>query len=172
MDQTLHRRLNQHLALEFGAAHKYLAMAVWFESQDLKGFASWLRTQSQEELGHAHRFIGHLVDRDLEVALPAIEQPPSAWKSAQAAVKDVLSSEQKVTAAIEALYDLALKAKDRPAQILLQWFVNEQVEEEHLVNRILGRLRLAGSDGLGLLLVDQEVGQGKMKADEAAGEAP
>lgn len=166
MHKELQDRINQHLALEFGAAHMYHAMAVWFESHDLTGFAGWLRQQSAEEMDHAQRFINHLLERDVEVRFPAIEQPPSSWESAREAVEAVLESEQKVTAAIEALYDLATKQNDRGALILLQWFISEQLEEENLVRGILGRLALAGSEGLGLLMVDQEVGAGKLTASE------
>ncbi len=162
MDSTLHQRLNDHLALEFGAAHKYLAMSIWFEANDLLGFSRWLRQQSAEETAHAERFIRHLMDRDLDVQLPEIERPPASWDSAEAAVGAVLESEQAVTRAIEELYDLADKTGDRATSILLQWFITEQVEEENLVRGILGRLKLAGSGGAGLLMVDQEVGSGKL----------
>jgi ferritin len=162
MNQELHKRLNDHLALEFGAAHKYHAMAVWFETVDLMGFSAWLKQQSAEEMDHAQRFVNHLVERDLSVQFPGIAQPPAAWDSAEAAVEAVLESEQTVTRAIEGLYDLAIQHNDRAATILLQWFITEQMEEENLVRGILGRLRLAGSEGLGLLMVDQEVGSGKL----------
>ncbi len=158
MDKRLHKRLNDHLALEFGAAHKYLAMALWCEGHDLAGFGVWLRKQSTEEYGHALRIVNHLVERDLLVQLPAIEQPRSTFASARAVVEAVLESERNVTRAIESLYELAEKTNDRPAMFMLQWFVTEQVEEEKLVRGILGRLKLAGAEGVGLLLVDQEVG--------------
>jgi ferritin len=168
MDKKLHQRLNEHLALEFGAAHKYLAMSIWCEANDLLGFAGWLRQQSAEETDHANRIINHLMERDLHVQLPALEQPPSEWSSALEAVEAVLESEKTVTAAINELYDLAEKSGDRATSIMLQWFVNEQVEEENLVRGILGRLRLAGSDGLGLLMVDQEVASGKLTPEHDA----
>lgn len=159
MEKELHHRLNEHLELEFGAAHSYLAMSLWFEQRNLPGFAAWLRRQSAEETGHAHRFIRHLVERDLNVELPPVPKPPSDWKSPRAAVESVLASEEKVTRSIDGLYDLAEKVNDRAARNLLQWFVDEQVEEENTVRTILGRLELAGDEGLGLLLVDQEVGR-------------
>ena len=166
MNEELHRRLNEHLALEFNAAHKYHAMSVWFETNDLMGFSGWLKQQSAEEMDHAQRIINHLVERDLVVQFPAISQPPAEWDSAQVAVEAVLESERTVTRAIEELYDLAIQHNDRAATILLQWFVTEQIEEENLVRGILGRLRLAGSEGLGLLMVDQEVGSGKLTPEE------
>lgn len=160
MNEELHQRLNEHLQLEFGAAHSYLAMSLWFEARNLPGFAGWLRRQSVEETEHAHRFINHLMERDLRVELPAVPQPSSEWKSPRAAVEAVLAGEERVTESINSLYDLAEKVGDRAARNLLQWFVDEQVEEENTVRSLLGRLELAGDEGLGLLLVDQEVGKG------------
>jgi ferritin len=159
MNEELHHRLNEHLQLELGAAHNYLAMSLWFEVQNLPGFAGWLRAQSSEETGHAHRFINHLLERDSKIELPAIPKPPSEWASPRAAIEATLASEQRVTESINSLYDLAEKVGDRAARNLLQWFVDEQVEEESTVRNILGRLELAGDEGLGLLLVDQEVGK-------------
>ena len=162
MDKNLHQGLNDHLALEFGAAHQYLALAIWSEQSDLPGFSTWLRQQSQDELTHAHRIIDHLLERDLEVELPAIERPESEWANAEKAVEAVLASEQAVTRSIEGLYDLAEKAGDRAAILLLQWFVQEQMEEENVVRTLLGRLKLAGDTGLGLLLIDQELAKGSV----------
>ena len=160
MNEDLHTGLNEHLALEFGAAHQYLALAIWCELNDLPGFASWLKSQSQDELSHAHRIIDHLLERDLQVALPAVPEPSSDWPSALPAIETVLENELRVTRSIEALHDLAEKTHDRPATLLLQWFTQEQMEEENVVRSILGRLRLAGDTGLGLLLVDQELAKG------------
>lgn len=160
MDQTLHDRLNAHLQLEFEAAHRYLSMALWLERIDLPGFGVWLRGQSVDELSHAHRIIDHLADRDLLVRLPAIPAQPTDWESPEAAVADVLESEQRVTRAIEDLYDLSESVHDRAASIMLQWFINEQVEEENVARTLLGRLRLIAGDGVGMLMIDQELAKG------------
>lgn len=170
MEETLHRRINDHLALEFGAAHRYLALAIWFELHDLPGFARFMRQQSQDELGHAGRFVDHLLERDLGVELPAIDKPPAEWQSVESAVSDVLEAEREVTRSIEDLYDLAEKASDRPAMIMLQWFINEQVEEENVARALLGRIRLVDGNGLGLLMIDQELGKDQLPgAMEEAG---
>ena len=160
MDQKLHEGLNEHLTLEFAASHHYLALATWFELNDLPGFGTWLRQQSQDELSHAHRIIDHLLERDQKVVLPAIAQPESDWENAQVAVDTVLESEQRVTRSIEKLYDLAEKLGDRGSILLLQWFIQEQMEEENVARALIGRLKLAGDSGLGLLLVDQELSKG------------
>jgi ferritin len=121
-----------------------------------------MRQQSADELMHAQRIIDHLVERDQKVILPAIDAPPLGWKSAEALCTHVLKNEQDVTASINNLYAMAEKAKDRPATVMLQWFVTEQMEEEAAARAVLGRIRLAGSSGVGLLMVDQELSSGKM----------
>ena len=160
MNQELHDRLNEHLQHEFEAAHRYLSMALWFERSDLPGFGAWLRGQSNDELAHAHRIIDHLADRDLLVRIPAISAQPTDWPSAEAAVANILESEQAVTRGIESLYDLSETVHDRAASIMLQWFINEQVEEENVARTLLGRLRLIGGDGVGMLMIDQELAKG------------
>jgi ferritin len=162
MNTDLLKGLNDHLTLEFRASHEYLAMSVWLAEHDLPGFAAWMRKQSGDELLHAQRVIDHLVERDQKVILPAIPQPPSDWPSAEALVAHVLNNEREVTVSITALYAIADRTGDRPAQVMLQWFVTEQMEEEASARGLLGRLKLAGSTGLGLLLVDQELASGKL----------
>ena len=162
MNAELLKSLNQHLTLEFRAAHEYLAMAVWLAEHDLPGFAGWMRKQSADELMHANKIIDHLVERDQKVTLPAVAQPPSDWSTAEALVGHILRNEQEVTASINNLYEMAVRTTDHPAQVLLQWFVNEQMEEEASARALLGRLKLAGSAGLGLLLIDQELAAGKL----------
>lgn len=162
MNAELLKGLNDQLKLEFRAAHEYLAMAIWLAEHDLPGFALWMRKQSGDELMHANKIIDHLVERDQKVTLPAIGQPPADWPSAEALVGHVFRNEQEVTAAINNLCETAVRTCDHPAQMLLQWFVNEQMEEEVSVRAILGRLKLAGSAGLGLLLIDQELAAGRL----------
>ncbi|MCC7181785.1 MAG: ferritin [Acidobacteria bacterium] len=162
MTSELLKGLNQHLTLEFRAAHEYLAMAIWLAEHDLPGFAKWMTQQSSDERMHAQRIIDHLVERDQKVKLPAVAAPPMDWKSAEALCTHVLKNEQDVTASINNLYAMAEKAKDRPATIMLQWFVNEQMEEEAAARAVLGRIRLAGNTGVGLLMIDQELAGGTM----------
>ena len=162
MTADLLKGLNQHLTLEFRAAHEYLAMAIWLSEHDLPGFAKWMAKQSSDERMHAQRIIDHLVERDQKVRLPAVAAPPADWKSPEALCAHVLKNEQDVTASIDQLYAMAEKAKDRPATVMLQWFVNEQMEEEAAARAVLGRIRLAGSTGVGLLMIDQELASGTM----------
>jgi ferritin len=161
MDAKLLNGINEHLKLEFKASHEYLAMAVWLSAHDLPGFAKWMRQQSSDELTHAQRFVDHLIERDQEVVLPAVAAPPMSWASAEALCAHVLENERAVTASINQLYVLAEASRDRPAVVLLQWFVNEQMEEEAAARAILGRIRLGGA-GVGLLMIDQELAKGAL----------
>jgi ferritin len=162
MNPDLLRGLNEHLKLEFRAFHEYLAMSIWLAEHDLPGFATWMRKQSADELMHAQRIIDHLVERDEKVMLPAIDAPPTSWPSAEALCEHVLRNEQEVTEAINDLYAMAEKIKDRPAIVMLQWFVTEQMEEEAAARALLGRIRLAGNSGVGLLMIDQELASGRV----------
>jgi len=162
MTKDLLKGLNEHLKLEFRASHEYLAMSIWLSEHDLPGFSTWMRKQSSDELLHAQRIIDHLVERDQKVVLPAIAAPPLVWKSAEALCAHVLKNEQDVTASINELYAMAEKAKDRPGVVMLQWFVTEQMEEEAAARAVLGRIRLAGNTGVGLLMIDQELATGSV----------
>ena len=168
MTKDLLNGLNEHLKLEFRASHEYLAMSVWLSEHDLPGFATWMRKQSSDELMHAQKIIDHLVDRDQKVKLPAIAAPPMTWKSAEALCEHVLKNEKDVTASINELYAMAEKAKDRPGVVMLQWFVTEQMEEEAAARAVLGRIRLAGNTGVGLLMIDQELAGGTVPGMPAA----
>jgi ferritin len=174
MNATLLSGMNEHLKLEFKASHEYLAMSVWLSGHDLPGFASWMRKQSGDELLHAQKFVDHLVERDQKVVLPAVAQPPMTWESVETLCTHLLQNEQAVTASINELYAQAEATKDRPAVLLLQWFVNEQMEEEAAARALLGRIRLGGKTGVGMLMIDQELAKGAvpgMPASPPAGGA-
>jgi len=151
--------LNDHLQLELRAWYEYSGMALWLEINDLPGSASFMKTQAAEELDHAHRIIRHLLDRDVLPSLPSIDAANVDYQGMKQIFERVLGAEQEVTASIEKLYRLADQEDDQPARLLLEWFINEQVEEEAMARGILGRLRLAGDSGPGLLMIDQELGQ-------------
>jgi ferritin len=152
--------LNEHLQLELRAWYEYSAMALWFDRIDLPGFASFMEKQAGEELAHAHRIIDHLKERDQTAILPALDRPRGEYDSPRHAFEQVLDAEREVTTSIQKIYKLADQAEDQPSRIMLEWFINEQVEEENLARALLGRLRHAGDSGPGLLLVDQELGKG------------
>ena len=154
--------LNEHIILELDAWHSYSAMSLWLELNDLPGFAAFMKAAADDELSHAHRIINHLAERDQVPVLPAIDKPRSSYDSVLEVFEAVLAAEIKVTASINAIYQLAEKLNDQPSRIMLEWFVNEQVEEENVARAVIARLKLAGPTGPGLLLVDQEMASGNV----------
>ncbi|MHC4960167.1 MAG: ferritin [Planctomycetota bacterium] len=171
MKTEIRDALNAHLTLELRAWYEYSAMALWFDRYDLPGFAAFMQRQADEELAHARRFIDHLTERDQVAVLPALDAARLEYDSPRAAFEEVLAAEQEVTASVHAVFKLAEKHDDQPARIMLEWFINEQVEEENMARSLIGRLRLAGETGPGLLLVDQELASGGvpgMQPDDGA----
>ncbi|WP_035271298.1 ferritin [Desulfonatronum thiodismutans] len=154
---TIEQALNEQVNAELYSAYLYLAMAAYFSDRDLEGFSHWMNMQSQEELGHALKFYAFINERGGKNTLKAIEAPPSSWDSPTSVFEAVLEHEQKVTAMINNLVDLAIAEKDHATNIFLQWFVTEQVEEEASVNAVLQKLKLLGKDGGGLFMIDREL---------------
>lgn len=154
--------LNNQVNLELNSAYAYLAMSAQCESENLPGFAKWLRIQWEEELGHAMKLISFVHERNGNVTLQAIEKPAAKWKSPVDVFDNVLSHEQKVTASIHKLYEVAAKEKDYATQVLLQWFIKEQVEEERNATEIVELMKLAGTSGPSLLMLDRQLG-GRVK---------
>jgi ferritin len=134
-------------------------MAAWFEEKNYRGMGHWMRTQAQEEYGHAMKFYGYVIDRGGTVLLTAIDGPPTGWSSPLKAFEDAYKHEQKVTSLINAIVDIAVKEKDHASNAFLQWFVTEQVEEESSANDVVQKLKLAGDRGGWLFLVDRELAQ-------------
>jgi ferritin len=158
ISKSLVNAVNEQIKNEIDSAYLYLAMSAYCESVNLPGTAQWLRTQWQEELGHAMRLAGMLYDRGGRVLFQAIEKPPAEFKSAKDIFQKVLSHEQKVTSLIHQLYATALKESDYAAQVELQWFIKEQVEEEKTAGEILNQLQLIGDNGSLLLMLDRQLG--------------
>jgi len=159
ISKKLQEAINEQIKNEFYSAYLYLAMAAHCEAENLPGFGKWLKIQAQEEMGHGMKFYEFLVDRGARVTLLGIPQPPASFKSMASLFAQVLEHEQKVTALINRLYEIALQEKDFPAQVLLHWFINEQVEEEKNATQILEQLRMIPEKGGALLFLDRHVGK-------------
>jgi ferritin len=149
--------INDQIAMEMESAYIYLAMAAYFDEHNLPGFSHWMRMQHQEELAHAMKLFDFMLDNGGHVVLQALGKPPSQFKSPLHVMKQSLKHEQKVTAAITKLYELSVQEKDYPAQILLQWFIAEQTEEEKTVGDIIAQMEMVGDSGSGLMLIDQQL---------------
>lgn len=151
--------LNQQINEEFYSSYLYLSMAAHFEKASLTGFSNWMKIQSQEEHLHAMKFYTYLLQKGGKVVLQKIEQPKSEWTSVVEAFEDTYAHEQKITACIDNLVNLALEVRDHATNAFLQWFVNEQVEEESNVTKILDDLKLVADNKTGLFMVDREMAQ-------------
>ncbi len=159
ISKTMQEAINEQINKELYSSYLYLSMAASFENKNLPGFAKWLHVQADEERGHGMKLYEHLVDRGGRVVLKAIAAPPTEWKSNLEAFKEVQAHEASVTASINTLYELALKEKDYPAQVLLQWFITEQVEEEKNAAEIVQQLELIDAHGTAVLMLDHQLGK-------------
>jgi ferritin len=159
ISKAMQAAINEQINKELYSSYLYLSMAAYFENKNLPGFAKWMHIQSDEERGHGMKLYGHLVDRNGRVALKAIAAPGTEWKSNLEAFKEVQVHEEEVTASINSLYELALKEKDYPMQVLLQWFINEQVEEEKNATDIVQQLELIDAHGTAVLMLDHQLGK-------------
>ncbi len=159
ISEKMQDALNGQLNAEFYSAYLYLSMAGYFESIDLKGFANWMRVQTQEEQFHAMKFYDHIIERGGRVILQQIEAPPNNWDSPLAVLEATLKHEQKVTGLINDLVFLAREQKDNASEIFLQWFVKEQVEEEDNVGTVLAQIKLVKDSPQALFMMDKEMAQ-------------
>jgi len=139
--------LNRQLNYELTAAHAYLAMSVWCGSQNLKGFAAFFSKQAGEEREHAEKLMKHVMDRSVAPGLAAIAAPKQDFKSLLEVVEKTLAMEQANTGGINAVYEAAVATRDYPAQVLMHWFIKEQVEEEAWAAELVDRVRAATCAG-------------------------
>jgi ferritin len=167
--KTVEAAINDQIAKEFFASHLYLSMAAWFEEQNLTGFANWMRMQTEEERGHAMRLFDYLIEAGGRVRLQAIDAPKVDFTSPLQIMKESLKHEQKVTASIRKLYELADKEKDYGTQLQLQWFITEQQEEEKNVSDVIARLEMAGDNKVALMFIDRELGSRQLEGENEAG---
>jgi len=159
MEKKLVKAINEQINKEIYSAYLYLGMASYFESEALGGCAKWMKLQAKEEMSHAMKFFEFLHDRGERVVLDAIEKPPADYKSVQDVFENTLEHEQVVTASINNLYKIAQDVNDTAAEVLLHWFITEQVEEEKNAMDILGKLAYVGDKkSSALLLLDQALG--------------
>lgn len=157
--KKIQEALNEQINAELYSAYLYLSMVAYFESINLPGFANWMRVQTQEELTHSMKIYDYVNERGGMVTLKLIAEPPSEWKSPLAAFEAAYKHEQKVTGLINELVNLAIEEKDHAANMFLQWFVNEQVEEEKSAETIVQKLKLLADAPGEMYMLDNEMGQ-------------
>jgi len=157
--EKVQKALNDQIHHELESAYIYLSMAGYFESANFPGFAHWMKMQFEEEMLHTFRFFDYIHSRGAKVTLQAIEAPPKDYKSPLAVFEKSLAHEQKITADIHNLYSLAMEEKDYHSLSFLQWFIDEQVEEEEHVGGVVEDIKRISDSDQGMLMLDRELGQ-------------
>ncbi|MCG6188367.1 ferritin [Maribellus maritimus] len=160
--------LNEQINAEQYSALLYLSMSAWFNDKGLPGFANWMYVQYQEELTHANKIFNYVNERGGKAVIKAIAQVDTEFDGIIAVVEKTLAHEQHVTGLINDLVDIAAEERDHATQSFLQWFVDEQVEEEANVEEMLDTLKLINGQGNGIFMLDRELRQRKF-VDETQG---
>ncbi|MBM4404515.1 MAG: ferritin [Candidatus Cloacimonetes bacterium] len=157
INKQLQDAINAQINRELYSEYLYLAMSAWFAGQNLDGFANWMSVQSQEERFHAMKFYHYVIERGGAVILEQIDKPPGYFKNPLHAFEMTLEHEQFITDNINKLMDLAIKKNDHAAKSFLQWYVDEQVEEEANADKILKQLAMVKDNPHGVLMLDREL---------------
>lgn len=157
MEKKLQDALNEQVKNELYSAYLYLSMAAYCESENLPGLAHWMKIQAKEETGHGMKIFEFLVDRGIRVILKAIPQPTIDFSSPQDVFEKTLEHEKKVTGLINKLYGTSKQAEDNAAQVFLQWFITEQVEEEKNATHILEMLKAIKPRSAAMIMLDKEL---------------
>jgi ferritin len=170
LNDKMIQALNEQIAMEGYASFLYLSMAGWFDLRGMKGCASFMYRQSSEEHMHMMKIFHYLLEMDASAISPAITKPQADFSNAKAIFEDTLAHEQKVTRSINELVELAMSENDHPTYAFLQWYVNEQREEESLMRTILDKINLIGDGSQSLYFIDKEIealNQAQVKGEKA-----
>ncbi|NUN69195.1 MAG: ferritin [Bacteroidetes bacterium] len=158
LESKVQKAMNEQINKELYSSYLYLAMSAWCESEGYPGCAKWLSMQHDEEREHAMKIYHFIHERGGRVELAGIDTPKAEFKNLTLLFTMVLEHEQKVSASITALYETAVKANDYASQIMLQWFITEQVEEEKNAHEIVDLLKKVGESPVSLMMVDRQLG--------------
>ncbi len=159
ISKKMNEVLNGQVNAELYSSYLYLSMSSWFSEKSLSGFAGWMRAQAQEELFHSIKILDYILERGGNVQLETIEKPEGSWASPLEIIQETANHEAKVTGLINDLVDVALEERDHAANIFLQWFVAEQVEEEASVGEVVEKMKMIGDDSAGMFAMDMEMGK-------------
>lgn len=163
LSEKMTEALNGQANRELYSSYLYLAMSAYFESINMKGFASWMRVQAGEELVHTMKMYDYVMASGGRARMLAIEAPQFSWTSPVDAFQHVYNHERVVTGLIHKLVDVAIAEKDEATKSFLQWYVDEQVEEEESSDMVLNKVKAAGNDKAALEAADKELGQRRFK---------
>lgn len=161
LPKKIETAFNQQMKNEFESAFLYLSASAYFTAENLDGMAHWMKVQYEEEMKHAFRFYDEIHDRSGRVEVPAFIKPKATWKSPVDVFKDAYKHEQFITRKIDDLVALSKKEGDNAALEFLQWFVNEQVEEEQQVLKIIQTMEQVGPSGIAMVMLDRQLAQRK-----------
>ena len=159
LSEKMQEALNRQMNAELYSAYLYLAMSAYLHWGKLSGLSHWMNVQAQEELVHAMKFYDYVNESGGRVILRRVEEPPSEWESPLAVCENVYQHEQKVTSLINDLANLAAAEKDDATRTFLEWFVDEQVEEEESADELVQNVKSAGDNRDKLTAVDHEFAQ-------------
>jgi ferritin len=159
ISKKMEKTLNDQINAELYSAYLYLSMSAYFESENLPGFAKWMRIQWQEEVMHGLKIYDYVSERGGRATLKSIDGPPAKWKSPLDVFQATYKHEQVVTGRINDLVTQAVAEKDHATNVFLQWFVTEQVEEEKSADEIVQKLKRISDAPGGLYMLDKELGQ-------------
>lgn len=159
ISKKLQDMLSEQAKNEFYSAYLYLSMSAWFSSKGLDGLAKWFGNQVHEEEEHGLKIINYLLKVDGTPEFPAIEAPESDFASVMDVFEKTLAHEQAVTAAIYEIMTQAVEERDYKTQQFLEWYVNEQIEEEENARHLIDKLKISQKNDGGLLIVDAEASE-------------
>lgn len=157
INKKVEEAINKQVNAEIYSAYLYLGMSAKCTELNLKGMANWFYVQAQEEMTHAMKFYKFVLERGGHPLLPAIEGVRTDWKAPLEMFEAAYEHEQKVTALINAIMDVAIAERDHATSSMLNWFIDEQVEEEANASEISEKLKLIGESREGLFMLDKEL---------------
>ena len=163
LSEKMNEALNVQANRELYSSYLYLSMSYYFESINMLGFASWMRVQAGEELVHAMKMLDYVASAGGRAKMLAVEAPQLSWASPEAAFQHVWNHERAVTGLIHALVNVAIAEEDEATKSFLQWYVDEQVEEEESSDDVLNKVKAAGNDSAALQAADRELGSRRFK---------
>jgi ferritin len=161
LSKAMQDAINEQINKEYHSAYIYLSMAAYCESVNLPGAAHWMKVQAKEETGHGDKFFDYLVDQGARVILKPIAQVPTEFKSLLEVFEKALEHEKKMTGWLNQLYAQAVKESDYATQILLQWYITEQVEEEKNAGQIVEQLKIVGEHSSAIFMLDHHLASRK-----------
>lgn len=167
LSNTMQAALNEQINEELASAYIYLQMAAESDRLGMPGFVNWFKMQYQEELAHADRFFNFVLERNGEIELQAIAKPVLENETPLSLFEKALAHEQHITSCIFKLKDLARKESDHATDVFLEWFVNEQVEEEANAQGVIDQLRLVDGSPNGLFMIDRELANRQPEPEDA-----